>query len=68
MTIVGASSDWDYNRAETRNGCNLLASLGYETYYLQDPQKWHSRISGENFEKALGLLDAAAARRSAGRK
>ena len=68
VTMVCATSDWDYNRAETHNGYDLLSALGYEAYYLQDPLKGHSRISGNSFEKALGFLDAAAARRAIAKK
>jgi predicted esterase len=67
-TMVCVSKDWDYNRGETRNGYNVFAALGYEAYYLQEPLKGHSRISGEYLERALGLLDAAAARRAAAKK
>jgi ankyrin repeat protein len=61
--MVLATGDWDYNRQETYNGYDTFFSLGYKAYFLQEPRRGHSRISGENFEKAVILLDAAAAAR-----
>ncbi len=63
VAMVCATGDWDYNRQETFNGFDTFLYLGYEAYFFQEPRKGHARISGENFEKAISLLDAAAARR-----
>jgi len=35
--------------------------MGYPCHYLQEPRRKHAQISGEFFEKAVALLDAAAA-------
>jgi predicted esterase len=67
-TMVCVSGDWDYNRGESYNGYNAFASLGFEAYYFQEPMRGHARISGEYFERALGLLDSAAERRAAAKK
>jgi ankyrin repeat protein/pimeloyl-ACP methyl ester carboxylesterase len=61
--MVLNTGDWDYNRQETFNGYNTFLVLGYEAYYFQEPRRGHTRISGENFEKAVSLLDAAVRRR-----
>lgn len=63
VTMVCATGDWDFNRQETFNGYDTFLYLGYEAYFLQEPRKGHARISGENFEKAIMLLDEAAVRR-----
>jgi ankyrin repeat protein len=61
--MVLATGDWDYNRQETYNGYSTFLMLGYEAHFFQEPRKGHSRISGENFEKAVTLLDEASGRR-----
>jgi poly(3-hydroxybutyrate) depolymerase len=61
--MVLATGDWDYNRQETFNGYDAFLAFGYEAHYFQEPRRGHARISGENFDKAVTLLDAAAAAR-----
>jgi ankyrin repeat protein/pimeloyl-ACP methyl ester carboxylesterase len=61
--MVLATGDWDYNRDETYNGYDTFLALGYKAYYIQEPRRGHARISGENFEKAVSLLDRAASAR-----
>jgi len=58
---VLASSDWDYNRDMTYGGYTAFRAMGYPCHYLQEPRRKHAQISGEFFEKAVALLDAAAA-------
>jgi ankyrin repeat protein len=60
--MVLDTGDYDYNREETWNGYNTFVLMGYEAYFFQEPKKFHSRISGENFEKALAILDESAKR------
>jgi ankyrin repeat protein len=62
--MVLATGDWDYNRMETYYGYNTFLVLGYEAHYFQEPQRGHKRISGDLFEKAVTLLDEAAAARA----
>lgn len=59
-SMVLATGDWDYNRQETANGYNMLTLLGYRAHFLQQPLSGHARISGENFEKAVTILDSEA--------
>jgi ankyrin repeat protein len=61
--MVLATGDWDYNRQETYGCYASFLALGYDAFYLQEPQRAHARISGEYFEKAISFLDEAAAGR-----
>jgi hypothetical protein len=63
-TMVLATGDWDYNRQETYNGYSLFLHFGYDAHFFQEPRNGHARISGQNFERAISLLDSAAVARS----
>lgn len=56
------TGDYDFNNEETFGGYSTFLLLGFEAHFFQEPRKGHHRISGENFEKAVSLLDAASRR------
>ena len=58
--MVLVTGDWDYNRQETWGGYNTFLQLGYKAWFFQEPRRGHRPVTGEVFEKAVGLLDAAA--------
>ncbi len=57
--IVVSAGDYDYNRDEAYNMATVFKRQMFRNvHYMQEPGKGHVELSGENFEKALQMLDA----------
>jgi ankyrin repeat protein len=56
--LVITAGDNDHNREEAYSKYDFLLRMQFRNvYYIQEPGRGHAPLTGENFDRALGLLD-----------
>ncbi len=56
-TVMVTTGDYDYNRPEAYAMYDYFLDRDFQnTYYIQEPGKYHGPLSGPYFEKAVNLL------------